>query len=113
MLIQLAAEKQEIIKPDSIDVCVACLSSDKMVKFTALMISNLLKLSKISCISNFDSTKIEKHFKYAKDNNAKFVVIIGDKEYKENKLLIKDQRSLTQKEIPANDLVKYLKDNIK
>ncbi len=113
MLIQLAAEKQEIVKSDSIDVCVACLSSGKMVKFTALMISNLLKLSKISCVSNFDSTKIEKHFKYAKDNNAKFVVIIGDKEYKENKLLIKDQRSLTQKEIPANDLVKYLKDNIK
>lgn len=113
MLIQLAAEKQEIVKPNSIDVCVACLSNDKMVKFTALMISNLLKLSKISCVSNFDSTKIEKHFKYAKDNNAKFVVIIGDKEYKENKLLIKDQRSLTQKEVPANDLVKYLKDNIK
>lgn len=112
ILIQMAAEKQELLKPDSIDVCVACLSNNYKVKFTALVICNILKLSGISCVANFDSTKIEKHFKYAKDNNVKFVVIIGEKEFEQNKVIVKDQTSLTQKEVPSDDLVKYLKDNI-
>lgn len=113
ILIQLAAEQCKIVKPISIDVCVACISNKPEAKLITLAITNLLRLSKFSTIANFDHPKLEKHFKYAKDNNAKFVIIIGDKEIETNKVIVKDQSDMSQKELSTNELVEYLKGRIK
>ncbi len=112
ILIQLACENKQHVEPASIDVCLACLSNDQRAKSIAFIIANTIKLKGMSCICNYDSSKLEKHFKYAKDNNAKFVIILGDKEIQNDTVIIKDQRSLTQQEIKVNKLFDYLKEKL-
>ena len=91
ILIQLQAEKQELCKPFSVDTCIACISDKAEIKRVALLTINLIKATGFSCIGNFDSIKLEKHFKYAKDNNAKYVIILGEKEYEKAQFVINYQ----------------------
>lgn len=113
LLIQINAENVKINSEQSVDVCLACIYNDPQAIKIAFIISNILKSSNISCICNFDSTKLEKHFKYAKDNNAKFVIILGEKEFKSNSFIIKDQKTLKQETVNLKDLIEYMKGKLK
>lgn len=113
ILIQLEAEKQELCKPFSADTCIACISDKAEIKRVALLAANLIKTTGFSCVTNFDSVKLEKHFKYAKENNAKFVIILGEKEYEKAQFVVKDQTNMTQENVSADNLIDYLKSKIK
>ena len=90
----------------NVDVVIAPLES----KFDlyALSISNCLKQNAISSLTKFGTNKLEKHFKYAQKQKAKFVIIFGEKEIKENVVLIKDQKTRQQEKIELKNIVSYL-----
>lgn len=90
----------------NVDVVLAPLES----KFDlyALSISNCLKQNAISSLTKFGVNKLEKHFKYAQKQKAKFIIIFGDKEIKKNIVLVKDQKTRQQEEIELKNLVPYL-----
>ncbi|WP_317167296.1 histidine--tRNA ligase [Blattabacterium cuenoti] len=53
---------------------------------------------------------INKQFKYAYDNNIPFVIIIGEKEIKSNKIKVKDIKNKIEREYNnVNDLINYIK----
>ncbi|HEV7780398.1 MAG TPA: histidine--tRNA ligase [Chitinophagaceae bacterium] len=54
-----------------------------------------------------ESAKFDKQFKYAEKKNIPFVIIIGDKELKENACTIKNLGTGQQETIPAAKLVDY------
>ena len=90
----------------NVDVVIAPLES----KFDlyALSISNYLKQNAISSLTKFGTNKLEKHFKYAQKQNARFVIIFGEKEIKENVVLVKDQKTRQQEKIELKNIVSYL-----
>lgn len=107
----VALNNNEIFKKQkemylNVDVVIAPLES----KFDlyALSISNCLKQNAISSLTKFGTNKLEKHFKYAQKQKAKFVIIFGEKEIKENVVLIKDQKTRQQEKIELKNIVSYL-----
>ena len=90
----------------NVDVVLAPLES----KFDlyALSISTCLKQNGFSSLTKFETNKLEKHFKYAQKQKAKFIVIFGEKEIKKNIVLVKDQKTRQQEEIELKNLISYL-----
>lgn len=95
LLIAIKQENPNFFEIKSVDVVIATLSEH--CKTTGLVINNLLHNCGISSVLNHNTYKIDKHFKFAENTNAKFVVILGDKELSEKKVKIKNQT--TKKEV--------------
>lgn len=98
--------KQQIKNYKSIDVVVANLSEKTTMLSTILC--NMLRMSGFSCLLNRNTTKLDKHFKYAQNQNARFVMILGSKEWEKNIVLIKDQKTMKQEEVKVDKIVDYL-----
>lgn len=90
----------------NIDVVVAPL--EEKFDLYALSISNCLKQNAISSLTKFGTNKLEKHFKYAQKQKAKFVIIFGEKEIKKNVVLVKNQNTRQQEEVELKNLIPYL-----
>ncbi len=97
---------EQIKKYKSVDVVVASLSEETNVVST--VVCQMLRMSGLSCLMNRNTTKLDKHFKYAENQKAKFVVIIGPKEVKKNVVLVKDQTTMKQEEVKIDNLLSYL-----
>lgn len=95
----------------NVDVVIASLTKES--DFYALILSNKLKQNAISCLVNFNTNKIEKHFKYAQNQKAKFIIIIGKKELEENVVILKNQKTMEQVKIKIENLIKHLYDELK
>ena len=80
-------------------------------KCNSMALDILIKLRKhnISAICNFNSNKIRNHFNLADKTKCEQVIIIGEKELKNNKVLIKNQKTLKQVEVDAKEIVNFLK----
>lgn len=86
-------------------------NEDYKIKYYCFELSKELIDNEISCICNFniDAKNIKKHFQYAQDQCAQYVIIVGQKEIKDDYVTIKDQTTMQQKEVKRKDLVKYIK----
>lgn len=91
------------------DVTIANLSKES--ELIALILSRLLRLAGISCSSSYNTYKLDKHFKFAASCHAKFVLILGPKELKAEKIIVKNQKTLKQQEVAMPDLIKYILEN--
>lgn len=98
--------KQQIERSKNIDVVIASLSPE--INPTALVIARLLRYSGISVITNWNTNKLEKHFKYAQNQKAKFVIIIGPNEIKKDIVLVKNQKTMKQEEVKLGEIVNYI-----
>lgn len=80
-------------------------------KCNSMALDLLIELRKhnISAICNFNSNKIRSHFNLADKTNCEQVIIVGEKELKNNKVLIKNQKTLKQVEVDAKKIVNFLK----
>ncbi|MCQ3915727.1 MAG: histidine--tRNA ligase [Mycoplasmoidaceae bacterium] len=88
-----------------IDVVVANLSED--TNLISTMICKMLRIAGFSCTTNRNTTKLEKHFKYAESQGAKYVIIVGPKDVKKQSVLIKNQLTMKQEEVKIAKLVDY------
>ncbi|MDR0674683.1 MAG: histidine--tRNA ligase [Mycoplasmataceae bacterium] len=99
--------KLPIQKP--IDVVIANLNEKNEI--TPVLILAYLRSSGISAVCKFDAYKLTKSFNYAEALNARFVIILGEKELTENKLVIKNQKTLKQETIDFDKIVDFIKKN--
>ncbi|MBQ0045587.1 MAG: histidine--tRNA ligase [Mycoplasma sp.] len=88
-----------------INVVIANLSDE--TNLVSTMIAKTLKIAGFSCTTNHNTTKLEKHFKYAESQNAKYVIIVGPKDVKKQSVLVKNQLTMKQDEVKIDKLVDY------
>lgn len=88
-----------------IDVVIANLSDD--TSLISSMIAKMLRIAGFSCTINRNTTKLEKHFKYAESQNARYVIIVGPKDIKKQVVLVKNQLTMKQDEVKVAKLVDY------
>ncbi len=88
-----------------IDVVIANLSDE--TSLISSMIAKMLRIAGFSCTTNRNTTKLEKHFKYAESQNAKYVIIVGPKDIKKQVVLVKNQLTMKQDEVKVAKLVDY------
>jgi histidyl-tRNA synthetase len=108
LLLALEYEKKELQPLKTIDVVIANLSSTTLM--TSIVLLALLRSSGLSAICKFDTFKLPKHFSYAESQKAKYVIILGEKELKDQKLIIKNQKSLKQEIVAIDQMVAHIKD---
>ena len=106
LLIAYKDENQGVDNSQNIDIYISNISDDNLYTFNLL---NLLRKHNISCETNFNIKKMDKHFKYSQRFNPKFIIIIGNEEIKTNKLTIKNQKTLNEEKIYASNLIEYFK----
>ena len=84
---------------------------EQKIKSYCFKLINELTNHGISCICNFNiNTKnIKKHFQYAENQCAQYIIIIGKKEIENDYLTIKDQTTMKQEQIKKDDIIKYFK----
>lgn len=68
-----------------------------------------LRLNEISCELFYESSKLDKQFKYASKKNILFVVIIGSNEMKTKTCVIKNLQTGQQQTLSENEIVDFLK----
>lgn len=74
----------------------------------AYQIMQELRHNNIRCELYYESSKMEKQFKYAVKKNINYAVIIGSKEMQEGSCVVKNLEKGEQETIPQNELLKYL-----
>ncbi|XQP55809.1 MAG: histidine--tRNA ligase [Mycoplasmoidaceae bacterium] len=97
--------KKTVDEYKHIDVVVANL--DTQTNIVASMICKMLRIAGFSCTTNRNTTKLDKHFKYAEGQNAKYVIIVGPKEIKKQAVIVKNQLTMKQDEVKVAKLVDY------
>ncbi len=97
--------KHAIDEYKRIDVVVANLADE--TSLISSMIAKMLRIAGFSCTINRNTTKLEKHFKYAESQNAKYVIIVGPKDIKKQSVLVKNQLTMKQDEVKVAKLVDY------
>lgn len=90
---------------ESLDVYVMPLG--KEVSYYALALANKLRLAGYSTDYCFDDVKLGNMFKRANKKNAKFALILGENEYSNHKVVIKNLIKEEQVEIDEADLISY------
>lgn len=73
----------------------------------AFEIAQALREKGISCELYHENSKFDKQFKYAEKKQIPFVVIIGEKELKENTCNVKNLQSGKQETLPLTELSSY------
>ena len=104
---QLELENISLKTNDNIKIVVAPL--DAKCNSAALDILNKLRDNNIGAICNFNAYKIRNHFNLADKTQCEQIIIIGEKEMANKKVLIKNQKTLKQTEVAINKIIEFLK----
>ena len=97
----------ELIKEDDDTLDIYMMPLGNEVRLYALEIANKLRLAGYSVDYCFDDVKLGNMFKRASKKRAKFAVIIGENEYNNHKLVVKDLAKEEQNEIEEDNIVCY------
>ena len=98
--------KNQVSKYKSVDVFIANLCDETSLPTTTLL--QFLRIAGFSALTNWNTFKLDKHFKFAQTQKAKYVVILGKKEMDKDIVIVKDQKTMKQEEVKVGDLVTYL-----
>ncbi len=97
--------------PPQIDVFVAVAEQEN--RLIALKLVSELRKNDIKADMDFTGKSLKSQMKQANSLNAPFVCIIGGKELKNNKILLRNMITKQQKEIDLNSLILHLKKLLK
>ena len=75
----------------------------------AFEIMQNLRLNEVSCELFYESSKLDKQFKYASKKNILFAVIIGSNEMKTKTCVVKNLQTGQQQTLPENELAVFFK----
>ncbi|MGE5630356.1 MAG: histidine--tRNA ligase [Caulobacteraceae bacterium] len=108
----LVVENQgvEIPKPVYMDVYIAslgALGTDEAIRQVKLLRKNGIKAEK-----DYLGRSLKAQMKYANKINARYVVVIGEEEVKNNSIKVKDMGTGSGDEIKMNELLSYLRERI-
>lgn len=106
----LDAEDVKVLSDNSLDCYVIPVTENELEN--AVMLVNSLRDNAFSVDMDYTNKKMPAKFKEADRYNAKFIVIIGEDEVKNNKLTIKDNLTKEETKIERDNLIDYLDVNI-
>jgi histidyl-tRNA synthetase len=106
----LEAEHVKVLSDNSLDCYVIPVTENELEN--AVMLVNSLRDNAFSVDMDYTNKKMPAKFKEADRYNAKFIVIIGEDEVKNNKLTIKDNLTKEETKIERDNLIDYLDVNI-
>ena len=106
----LDAEDVKVLSDNSLDCYVIPVTENELEN--AVMLVNSLRDNAFSVDMDYNNKKMPAKFKEADRYNAKFIVIIGEDEVKNNKLTIKDNLTKEETKIERDNLIDYLDVNI-
>ena len=78
-------------------------------KIRSLMLLDTLKASNINVHQALASDSLSEQLRQAESHNVPYSIILGQKEYVENSVIIRDMRSRSQQHIPFSTLIPHLK----
>ena len=107
ILVLLKALDIELNKDKGIDCVLVCISEE--VYPYALKLMEQLRDNDISCVCNFNNTKIKNQFKLADFYNARFALIIGEDEIKNKIITVKNQETRKEEKIRIEKLLEAIK----
>ncbi|MGL4948382.1 MAG: histidine--tRNA ligase [Mycoplasma sp.] len=107
LLIAINDECPNIFKEDKLDIVMAPLSQ-KAVS-TSLLINMVLRNAGFKVDMHASAVKLDKHFKFADLHKPRFVLILGESELAEKKIIIKDQLTKTEDVVMIDDLIEHLR----
>jgi len=85
---------------------------DKEASKKGFLLLNNLRNENISCDMNYEEASLKSQMRSANKSGAKFVVIIGEDELKNDSVTLKDMSSGNQEKIKTNQLVNELKNKL-
>ena len=97
----------ELNQEPGIDCVVVCIN-ESVYPF-ALELMQKLRANNISCVCNFNNTKIKNQFKLADFYNSRYALVIGEDEVKNKTIQVKNQKTLKQEAIEIEKLLEVIK----
>ncbi|MCR3754843.1 MAG: histidine--tRNA ligase [Candidatus Westeberhardia cardiocondylae] len=87
-------------------------TNNENIKYEALLLSENIRniFPYLQIIVNYEKKSIRKQFQNANKYNTKIVLLLGEKEKQEEKIIFKNLIKKTQKKINRNDIIKNLKE---
>lgn len=82
-------------------------------KIKSLMLLDTLKQADIPVHQTLVSDSLSEQLQLAESHNVPYSIIIGQKEFVDNSIIIRDMRSRSQQHIPFDTLIPYLKRALK
>lgn len=107
LLLVCEYENIQLLKQNNIDVVIACLTNDATNKTFEIM--KLLRKQNIKTICKFDNSKLSKILTYANNVKAKFIIIIGEQEMKNNSFVVKNLDLNQQRSLSMNEIIDFIK----
>ncbi|MEF9935290.1 MAG: histidine--tRNA ligase [Clostridium sp.] len=98
----------EINKPEGVKIFIAALGDE--AKTYASKLAQDLRLDGISCERDLLSRSLKAQMKYANKLGAKYSIVLGENELKENKASLKNMETSESVDITLSDLVTIMKD---
>ena len=99
---------REDVKKSNIDVYIIPMENN----FEAIKIAQNLRKKCINVDIEMNNKKLKKALNYANVENIPYVIIIGDNELVENKVIFKDMETGMQEKVEVGEIVKYLDSKI-
>ncbi|MCM8787162.1 MAG: histidine--tRNA ligase [Candidatus Omnitrophica bacterium] len=107
--IMLLLEKIDILK--TIDVFIAT-TNDTLIKEAVKLLISLRK-ENISSDIDYCKKSLKGQLRYAEKKNVNFVIILGEEELKENKVILKDMKRSLQEKVNIDNIIPLLKSKLK
>jgi len=107
MIISTLEENPDFLDDFTYDVIILPLSEKSHIH--AMKILNTLRKDNIKVIINNQTYKLSTHFKFVDKHKTKNIIIIGDEEIKNNKVIIKSQIDKIEHHISFDEINNFLK----
>ncbi len=107
LLLTMEACGAQIPMPDSVDVFIIAIGSE--AKGTALKYLKELRKEGFKAEIDINERNVKGQFKYADKIGAKYTIILGEEELKNNRITLKDMEKSEQRETDINQFINELK----
>ena len=111
LLMALEANQVELISLEQTDCYILYFNESDILAATTLL--NTLRVNEINAEINYDSKNFKTQLKNALGKNARYLLILGEDELKNETITIKDTNLETQETIKQTELILYLKKRLK
>lgn len=108
----MVIENQGVVIPQPVTMDIYIANMGEAAATEALRLVNLLRNNGIKAEKDFMSRSLKAQMKYANKMNARYVVVIGEDEIKNNRIKVKNMSSGAEEEIAINALSDYLKNKL-
>ncbi len=107
LLLTLEQKGIEISKPKDVDLFIAYVGEE--AKLFTFALANKLRFNGLKVERDNMDRSLKAQMKYANKLNAKFAIVIGEEEMKENKVKLKDMRDGSEVEISIDEIEQRIK----